>query len=339
MSEIEGVLRLQFFFDVGDEIQLDLLPGKPAREPFPRQTPDYVRFEKPPVEEAIGKIDGLPARIRYFEYGVAAIELEHAFTCNWSELVELAAKWVGAAAPEAAAEQAMRAQIDRVGGAIRKPAAKPLTEDYTVIEIRKAQGTAAELLARHGAEIAQAVRGERLPLSDSERAEVLASSISYSQRDLLVVGYAAALVYDEQPLPTLQLLEYANTQLLEFRHYDEVLTRVLAGTQKRFGSHWRSGREANRLNALRLEIIDLSERADNSIKFLSDMFYARAYKMAAARIGVPDYRRLVDAKLQTAGEMYRFLMDEYHQGRAFILELMVVIILIIELGALFLGKR
>jgi hypothetical protein len=34
------------------------------------------------------------------------------------------------------------------------------------------------------------------------------------------------------------------------------------------------------------------------------MFYARAYRMAAARIGVNDYRKLVDEKLRTAGDLY-----------------------------------
>jgi hypothetical protein len=60
--------------------------------------------------------------------------------------------------------------------------------------------------------------------------------------------------------------------------------------------------------------------------------------MAAARIGVTDYRQLVDDKLRTAADLYRFLMDETHQGRAFVLELMIVIILIIDLIFLFKGK-
>jgi hypothetical protein len=83
---------------------------------------------------------------------------------------------------------------------------------------------------------------------------------------------------------------------------------------------------------------ELTERTDNSIKFLSDMFSARLYRMAAAKIGVPDYRSLVEQKLQSAGELYGFMMDQFHQGRAFVLELMVVIILIIELIFLFRGK-
>ena len=65
---------------------------------------------------------------------------------------------------------------------------------------------------------------------------------------------------------------------------------------------WQLAREAARLNTIRLDVMELTERTDNAIKFLSDMFYARAYRMAADRIGVIDYRRLVDSKLHTAGE-------------------------------------
>jgi len=62
------------------------------------------------------------------------------------------------------------------------------------------------------------------------------------------------------------------------------------------------------------------------------------YKLAAAKVGVPDYKDLVTQKVQTAEELYRFMMDQFNQSRAFILELTVVIILVIELFFFFRGK-
>ncbi len=50
----------------------------------------------------------------------------------------------------------------------------------------------------------------------------------------------------------------------------------------------------------RLGLMELAERTDNSDKFLSDMFHARLYRLAASRVGVPDYRRLVEQKLKTS---------------------------------------
>jgi hypothetical protein len=82
----------------------------------------------------------------------------------------------------------------------------------------------------------------------------------------------------------------------------------------------------------------LTERTDNAIKFIGDMFYARAYRMAAGRVGVADYRTLVDRKLRIAGDLYESMMNDYHQARSFILEAMVVVILVIELIHLFRGS-
>ena len=95
------------------------------------------------------------------------------------------------------------------------------------------------MITERGGEIAQIVRGELLPLTDDERNEILQSRRSYYPDDLVVSGWIAALVYDtpEDALPLMQLLEYANSQLLEFRYYDEMLTRLLAGVYRR-GGRW-----------------------------------------------------------------------------------------------------
>ena len=47
---------------------------------------------------------------------------------------------------------------------------------------------------------------------------------------------------------------------------------------------------------------------------------------------------LVDGKLRTAGELYEFMVNEFREARAFTMELLVVIILVIELLKIFLGK-
>ena len=161
-----------------------------------------------------------------------------------------------------------------------------------------------------------------------------------------MIGWNAAFLYDSEAgaETAIQLLEYANSQLLEFRHYDELLTRelgiVYAGLDKGTGmlARWRLARAATKLHTVLLDVNELTERADNAIKFLSDMFSARLYKLAAAKVGVPDYKDLVTQKLQTAEDLYRFMVDQFNQSRAFVLELMVVIILVIELVFFFGGK-
>jgi hypothetical protein len=163
---------------------------------------------------------------------------------------------------------------------------------------------------------------------------------------LAVIGWNAAVVYDTPAgaQTAIQLLEYANSQLLEFRYYDEFLTRELASVYSYLKSargtlaRWKFPNKASRLQSLTVEVTELVERVDNSIKFLSDMFSARLYRLAATKVGVPDYKSLVNQKLHTAEELFRSLVDEFQASRGFVLELMVVIILMIELVYVFRGK-
>lgn len=349
----QGSLWAILLYDIAEQIELDKLRSiigvQPAmREPrFKHPTPDYVRFERPPLEQVV---DAPPlesgerpqARIKYFDYGVLAVELELPFEVPWQDLLERSSRWIGSPEIEKLAGALAKQYAATARPALKQPYPEWISEDYFIIHLLDAPLEGAELLTECGADIAQLVRGETRPLSAGEREEALKASLSYYPSDLLVVGWVAALVYDtaEGAAPAIQLLEYANAQLLEFRYYDDLLTRVLAGVYKSLGRRgplrrWRMAQDAERLNQIRLDITDLTERIDNSIKFLSDMFYARAYRMAAARIGVTDYRKLVDEKLRTAGDLYEFMVDEFHQARAFLLELMVVAILIIELVQVF----
>jgi hypothetical protein len=361
--DLRGTFWVLFLYDVSEEIRLEQLrgilgAGPAAREPsFSRPTPDYVRFQRPPVVESLAPIDlasgeHLEGRVKYYDFGVVSVELRFDFHTGWESLVQLTSRWISAPEVEKRAAELARTHVDRARPALGKPWPEWLSEDYYIIQLREALEpdgsalTARELLARHGPDIAKVIRGESAALAEGEQQEALNSSISYFPTDLFVAGWQAALVYDTPAAaaPFIQLLEYANTQLLEFRHYDDVLTLLLAQVYQtlerkdNLWHRWRLAREAERLNTIRLDVRELTERSDNAIKFLSDMYYARAYRLAAQKVGVNDYRGLVEEKLRTAGDLYFFMVNEFHQARAFVLEAMVVAILVIELVYLFRGK-
>jgi len=349
---MRGSIRQLVLFDVADEIRLDALRRAlgiseawttPA---FSRPAPDYVRFERPPVVEPL-PVANFEARAKYYDYGVVSIELDQPFTLAWPELVDHTARVLSDPSVEQRAMDLLKPRLEKARLALVNPYKTWLDEDYVIIAVTPDTGeNAADLMAQHGRDIAKIVRGENRMLSDAEFAEILEASSSYYPNDLLVVGWSAAFVFDTPVAagPTLQLLEYANTQLLEFRHYDELLTGVLAGVYRSIDRgtgvwrRWGLAGEAERLNTIRLDVIEIAERTETSIKFLSDMFYARMYRLAAARVGVHDYRRLVDQKLQTANELYEFMVDRFDRGRGFFLEVVVVIILLIEIVFLFRGK-
>jgi hypothetical protein len=357
-TTLQGSVLVLIQFDVAEEIRMDelrkIFGARTAGASFKHPAPGYVQYQRPPVVEPVEALvldsgERLDAQIKYYDYGVLSVVFELPFSGEWNDLVRLSGRWVWDTDFAALASRIVKKRLERARPALIKPYENWLHEDYFIFHVREmaAKPTASEILKSYGDQIAQIVRGETALLSESERQDVLQGRMSYYPNDLAVIGWNAAFLYDSNTGAegAIQLLEYANSQLLEFRHYDELLTRELEGVydflekgRTSLWSRWRTARAATKLHTVLLDVDELTEHADNAIKFLSDMFSARLYKLAASKIGVPDYKDLVQQKLKTAEELYHFMVDQFNQSRAFVLELMVVIILVIELVMLFRGK-
>lgn len=357
MADLQGSIVVLNLYDVADEIRLSDLPpltgGTPLSAKFKASAPAHVRFERPPVIEPLPPLSlstgqRFEVALQYYDYGVVSVLLRFAFSGSWEELQQLAGSWVSGALFDDLCRNTIRERLTKVSAALVKPYTNWLSEDYAVIHLHSIAGATngAALLQEHGREISQIVRGELTPLAEQERTEVLQGYMSYYPNDLIVAGWNAAFVFDTAAgaEPTIRLLEYANSQLLQFRHYDEILTRELERvydileTRKGVLNGWRMRGAAARLRTMLLDVTELTERTNNALKFVGDMFFARVYKLCAVKIGVTDYQALVQEKMRTADELYDFMIEEFHQARAFLLEFIVVLILVIELFFLFRGK-
>jgi hypothetical protein len=358
MATLQGSIVVLNLYDIAEEIKLADLPpligGTRLSPTFKPPAPAYVRFERPPVIEPLPPLslstgERFEATLQYYDYGVVSVLLRFGFSGTWDELQQLAGRWVSGTIFDELCRNTVRERLTKVGAALVKPYSNWLIEDYSVIHLHTIPGTTngAELLQEHGKEISQIVRGEMTPLADQERMEVLQGYMSYYPNDLIVAGWNAAFIFDTPAgaEPTIRLLEYANSQLLQFRHYDEMLTRELervydiVETRKGVLYGWRMRSAAARLRTMLLDVTELTERTTNALKFVGDMFFARVYKLCVTKIGVTDYQVLVQEKLRTADELYGFMIEEFHQARGFLLEFIVVLILMIELFFLFHGKR
>jgi hypothetical protein len=354
-----GSVLILIQFDVCEEIRLDelrrIIGARTQQLPLKNTAPSYVQYQRTPVVVTLDPVilengERLDGQIKYFDYGVVSLVFELPFAGDWDDLIQLSCRWTSDTTFESVATRIARQRLERAAPALVKPyKGEWLQEDYFIFHVREIDGSpsANDLLGSHGDKIAQIVRGETAQLSEGERQEILQSRISYYPNDLAVIGWNAAFIYDTAAgaETAIQLLQYANSQLLEFRHYDEFLTRELQGVYDfletggtSWWSRWRTARAASKLHTVLLDVNELTERADNAIKFLSDMFSARLYKLCAQKVGVPDYKDLVNEKLQTAEDLYRFMVEQFNQSRAFVLELMVVVILIIELIYFFKGR-
>lgn len=355
---LRGSVLVLIQFDVCEELKLDQLQqavrARTLQQPsMKHMAPSYVRYQRPPV---VGPLDPLlleggerlEGEVKYYDYGVASVIYQLPFSGDWESLVALASRLVWDVDFASRVEPIVRQRLERVASAMVKPYTRWLSEDYFIFHVRDVAGSppSSELIREHGTHVAQVVRGDRLLLSDGEMKEVLQSQVSYYANDVAVIGWNAAFLYDTSAgaETSIQLLEYANSQLLEFRHYDELLTDILdsvydlLGRKRGFFARWGLAKSATSLHTVLLDVAELTERADNAIKFLSDMFAARLYRLAATKVGVPDYKELVTRKLRTAEELYQDMVEQFNQSRAFFLEVTVVLILLIELVFVFQGK-
>src|SRR5271168_3111318 len=174
--ELTGTLRVFHLFDIAEAIDLgrlhEVFGTRPSRrEPaFRHPAPEYVRFERPPVMEPLDPCatnDGqaIVPRIRYFEYGVASVELQLSFEGTWEELVRFANRWISSDELEGRAHTLLRERLSLIQPALKKSYEAWISEDYYVVQINPILrgdevSTAEELLAERSVEIAQIVRGE-----------------------------------------------------------------------------------------------------------------------------------------------------------------------------------
>lgn len=362
---LRGSIRMFFFYDVGEAFDLDKLRalvgarGGPTKPEFPRRTPDYIRFENPPIIEASEPLtlhngEKVTCSVKYYEYAIVEVQLEAHFEGDWDVFLSQTSRSMDSAELEPEGHAVAVKHMQKVAGAVIKPREDWLQETFLVVElneIRDGHGAAVpadELLVSCRDHIVQLIRGESAPLARSTVDRLIEGSLSYYPTDLLVVAATAAFVYDrpEEAAWTIQVLEYAKMQLLEFRYYDNFMTRVLSDVYNSLDhkknvllSRWTLPGDANRLNTIRLDVMELTERIDNAVKFVSDTFYARAYRLAASRVGVVEYRDLVEQKLKTAGELYGFMVAQFNEARLFLLEAAITILCFLDVLLLLRGAK
>ena len=359
LDHLSGQVTALFLYEAAEVIDLArvatlIAPTAQARLSPKAATPSYVQYRQPPLTidgEAIGLADALGFRVRFklYDYGVISVALVRPLPSSWPELIDHALTWQEDSRIAATAESLCRDLVNRLSAAMTEPRTQFAAEDYLVFALTATAGaeTADALLERHGHDIVRLLRGERENLSRQEREEVLRHRISYFECDLVVPTWNAAFVYDTDSggQAAVEILEFANSQLVEFRYYDELLDRELqriyADLQR---PSWFKGwfgrrytRSAQQVHALFIDVNELTDRAENALKFAGDVYTARLFTLAGLRLGLNDWKANVRDKLKTLDDIYRFAVEQTAMARGETLEIMIVLILIFELVLFFMG--
>lgn len=182
---------------------------------------------------------------------------------------------------------------------------------------------------------------EPQPVSEQVRRETLRHSFTYGPDDLAIITWASALVYDaagSYDIP--DLLEFAATQLLELRYYDSLLSDEMARmydaiedaeavTQFRRLGQYRH--IMNRLMELVVDVNEITERIQNSLKVTEDVFYARVYGAALTVFRTRAWMESIERKLSVVLQNYTMLSNRMVNQQSTVMELAIVALFLLEI--------
>ncbi len=359
MIERAHVVR-SCLFDIGDEILLDraeqLLGGdEPTqRLRLSRAGAGALAIKSLPLDVKLEPIEvelegGLRLRrtaARLFDYGTVSVRYQYDVPegTTLTELLPTLGDLYDTTRPEGEARATVEGLIPRLGDALLRGSTREEALVYTVVFVEAFAGhpTAAEVLAHRGT-LAKLLQGEVVhrPMAPGELDERLRYAFSYLDDDLVVVDSEVAFVLEPSGSPdVLDTLELAAAHLIGLRCYDEVLDRELARIVDDVGF---AGSRAWRLlwspySSLTgdvqrrwLEITEVTERIDNSIKVVGDAYLARVYRGALDRFGIPLWRDAVMRKQARIAQLFEFLMGQLEGRRMVLLEAAIVVLIVLEI--------
>ncbi len=353
---LNGILHAYVAFDWGDELDLEmarnLVPAEVRDLPRRRRTPPSIAYRPPPLrfrleETTLELPSGVPARARaeatVFDFAAASVSLEIPFCLAQDGLSRLAS-WLADPTPVIrVARAAVITLHQRLLPAIRDPEwREDLSEEYFVFQF--SPGTAAphlSLTASDGDWLAGLIRLETAQMSGTEVREALRLNLSYSPDDLFVPDWAAAVLFDADPAchETLEVIEFANLQLLEYRHIDERLDVNMAGAyrlirqaSRRRLPFWRGPERPLRvLGEFKVEANELFERTGNAFKLVGDQYLARVYDLLVARFHLKEWEESIRRKLEVAEGVYQVVSDQAAGRRAEFMEVIVILLILFEI--------
>lgn len=358
-----GRVILYRLFAVSDAINLDLLrqawgdQSQTAPLVSRRQAPQYIQFQNPPLTISLGdrplaiaagKTLTASVRAKIFDYGVVSLAWEVPAPSTWEALLELTCQVSDNPLVDPQSRQVLDELRPRLVPGLLRPYPFPLIEDYLVTYLQEfsREITAEELVAEHRSHLAQLIRGESSRLSPTEQDEALRQQISYYTDDLVIIDWNAAVIYDRAgSTEHVDILEFANSELVELRYYDALLDReldeiyrtVAPGVPFRVWAVARYQRTSQQLMVLMVDVVELTERIENALKIIGDLYSARVYRAISARLRLREWEENIEQKLRTANQIYSVIIEQVNTGRFVAMELVIILLIVLETVFLFVG--
>lgn len=350
----EGVCHVLFAHDIGLAINLNeaerRITDVKQRETLrhKRRTPQYFEYDPPPLRVTqdilplvLGTFQTAPVvDMIIYDFGAVSVTYTIPLSGPIFDLLALSDILYDNIALLADARSRVEHLLATIAPAVNKPRISDLVEDYAIYRIGALTPgvTPDQVLADHGSLLAQILRAELSPLSGQEVGEALSCRISFSDEDLAIMDWNAAIVLGADTEDVRAVLEYANVELLEMRFLDDRLDDALDQSFEALTRQtWRRRLLLNTLAAdmrrvaeLQVDNALLFEGVNNALKLLGDQYLARVYRAASQRLHLGDWDASIIRKLQTLESIYQKMTDENTHRRMEVLEWIIIILIAVE---------
>lgn len=196
------------------------------------------------------------------------------------------------------------------------------SEEYSVAAVSGYKGDPEQFFT-HKEKIAGFLKSETLPLDSLEVDYTLKSQLKYAKNDLVIVDWDGAFVFDPDGdfASTLELLELANFQLLQYRilaaELDARLARVVRMVQQsspkaRFLFRGKEVHEALKDTILiRSRSVLEFENIDKEIKLIGDWYSARLYDLLAKKFKLETWHDEIREKIDAIEDIYEVASENF----------------------------
>lgn len=176
------------------------------------------------------------------------------------------------------------------------------------------------------------------PVHEQMKIPIRQNTLQYGNEDIVTIDWNSAFIWSEGDYDDIaDVLEFALVQLLELRYYDDLLSRKLSILYRAIKTtapgifNKRYSTLSHEAAGLYLELSEIVERIENSLKFVGDFYYAKVFRAAVDRSRLKDWERSVDQKLGNMLEISKLFQAEITLKQGHLLEIIIIVLIGIEL--------
>lgn len=369
MFKIEkGYIIIYRVFDIGDEVDLEKVKEKlnlfvKDNWTIKQNSKPSIIIKNPPLHLQLNdhKLElnsnsyDSKVFLKIWDYGVCSVSFQIPIqSFNLKQLTELQNVIEKDTLIDNIAQERLSSFFNQILLMIKKPKIWDVFEDYTLIfaeslsKVSINQDTKSEtvtsiepkeILSSYSSEIAHLLVGEnKEQLSDSMQKDILSQTLQYSQKDLTIIDWNSAFVFEPSgSLDIPDLIEFVLTHQLEMRYYNneieyhkQLLSKNL-NNKTAFLSFFDLFSNISVMASQRfLEFSDMIRKVDNSIETVGDFYLAKVIESANFKFNYK-IRKSLDSNLKELQDEAERLGSKTQTVQSNFLSLLITLLIIIEL--------